>query len=380
MATLSQATAATRTVLKWTAFAFAAFLVIRLILFPIGKAVLKTYFPKKPPPPTIAFGKLPKIPFPTPLIGGQKPINLTFVVQTTTGSLPSTCIENACQVNKDPTQPVNIPDRLSVFKVIPKQAGFSSYETAKQKVRGAGFSGEGKAASPIAYVWQHTKNPDKQITFNTITESFTLTSAIASPSSEQATGPQAPPAGPEAITIAKTFLSNMSLLPKDIDDEKTRITLLKLRNGLLVKATSLSDSSFVQVDFYRKPLLNIPIVYPNPQQSLLSLILKGEPNRDESIVEAHFAYKLVDEEKLSTYPIKTALQAFDELKLGRAYIAPAKTSSSLPAGRQDRIPIQKVYLAYYEGNDELHYFLPIFVFEGENFLAFVEAVKEEWLE
>lgn len=344
MATLAQTTQTTRTVLKWLGVLFAAFLIIRLILFPAASAVFNALFPKKPPPPTVAFGKLPAIPFPSE----AKPSSLTFTIQTTTGTLPT-----------------DIPDRLNVYPVTERQAGFSSYDLAKQKVSAVGFTGEGTALSSILYTWRHPKVEGRQITFNIVTQTFSLTSNIAEGQ---------PLTSTEAILAAKNFLSSMSLLPADIDERKTRITFLKLQNGRLTKTTSLSQSNMVQVDLYRKSLSDLPILYPNPQRSLMSFRTKKDPERSQQIAEASFTHKPIDDTRPSTYPVKTPAQAFDALQQGQAYIASGENSKG-------SIAIHKVYVAYYEGSDDVQFLLPIFVFEGNNnFQAFVSAITEEWQE
>ena len=44
------------------------------------------------------------------------------------------------------------------------------------------------------------------------------------------------------------------------------------------------------------------------------------------------------------------------------------------------VAILLVYLAYYEGGDNIEFMLPVFVFEGEGgFQAFVEAITDQWL-
>lgn len=363
MATLSQTTQATRGILKWVGIAFILFLVLRLILFPVGKAIYTSLFPKEPPAPTTKFGTLPKIPFPQ----STSPQNFTFTIQTTTGQLPPTCIFNTCAANENPTQPKNIPDRLAVYKVSQRHATFSSYDSAKQKVAALGFTGEGKALSDVVYQWDYSKGEGRQITFHTVTESFTLKTAFASQSGAFT---QPPPAAAQAIRIAKDFLTKMSLLPQDIDDAKTDTTFLKLSNENFTKASSLSESELVQVDFYRKPVSDLLILYPDPNQSLLSFRIKSDLDRNLQVAEAHFAYKQIQTTGPSTYPIKTAQEAFDDLQSGNVYIAKAARGRS--------VAITKIYTAYYEGNDDIPYILPIFVFEGEGFLAFVEAIREEW--
>lgn len=345
MATLSQTTQATRKLLKWAGIGFVAFLLIRFLLFPIGQLTYNLIFPKKPPPPVEGFGKLPHIPFPKGENGG----GLTYSINTTTGGLPK-----------------NIPDRIQVFQASLNQASFSSYDRTKQKAAKIGFSGEGTPLSQTMYQWKDPKIDGRQIVFNTVTQDFTLTANLTS-SSEFAL-----PTKDQATQIANTFLKNISLLPKDIDDTKTKISFVKLQNGGLALTTSLSESNFIQVDFYRKPLSDLPIVYPDPNHSLISFLVEGGRETNTQVALAYFSYKNIDEKNTSTYPIKTAVEAFEELKTGKAYIALLPT--------QKAISITKIYLAYYEGNDDTNFFLPVFVFEGDGFFSFLEAVKEQSLQ
>ena len=91
------------------------------------------------------------------------------------------------------------------------------------------------------------------------------------------------------------------------------------------------------------------------------------------IVDARFAYQAVDQEN-STYPIKTATQAYEELKKGTAYIASADPGT-------DKISIKKVYVAYFFPGRQQYFLTPVIVFEGtNNFVAYVPAVKDEWFD
>ena len=360
MASLAQTTQLTRTALKWAGIAFAAFLIIRLVLFPVGKSIWNAVFPKAHPAPTTAFGKLPEIPFPTK----TQPTQLTFTIQTTAGVLPPTCVLEVCLVSDDPSQPLNIPDRINVYPTDERAAGFSSYDLAKQKVGRIDFTGEGAAVSPIIYSWRDAKVEGRQITFDIVTNAFTLKSPIAPES-------QALPLI-EATTVSKRMLSDMGLLPTDLEDAKTKTIFLKLQNGNLVRTTSLAESNAIQVDFYRESLDKLPILYPQTDRSLMSFRVKRGNGVPQQIIEANFSHKPVDVTNPSTYPIKTAQQAFDELQAGKGYFA--------ATGPSKVFPIQKVYLAYYEGLDNIEFFLPVFVFEGNSFQAFVEAIAPEWQE
>lgn len=349
MATLSQTTQVTKSILKWAAILFAAFLVFRLILFPLGQFLFLSIFPPKPPAPKVAFGKLPKILFPA----GQKLGTVNFEIKTTTGALP------------------NVPTTINVYAVAKPRAIFSSLDLAKQKVKSIGFTSPEIPLSKTLYQWRDSQEEGRQITLNTVTQEFTLTTKLASSSAEIE---NLPPQREEAIRIAKDFLDRMELLPKDLDDKEAKITLLRIRNNALITASSLSQSDFVQVDFYRKNIAEIPIIYPNLDQSLISFLIKTGPTTEKQVVKARYSYKEIDEDSFSTYPIKTAQEAFDELKTGKAYIAKNETALST-------IIIQKVSLAYFENNDENNFFLPVFVFEGDgDFTALVSAIKEQWQE
>lgn len=372
MATLSQATQATRTILRWIGIAFAAFLVFRIILLPGTIALYNKFFPEEPPAPTVAFDKIPRIHFSS----AEKPPSFTYTIGTTTGTLPPTCVLDACQSNEDPTKPVNIPDRAQVFRTFSQIANFSSYDRAKQKVSSVGFTSDGTALSNIVYQWRHPKIEGRQITFNIITDEFSISASVPPPSSEDPSQQKLPPQREQAIQIATNFMSALSLLSADIDGSKTKTTFLRKQNGKLIKASSLSESELVQVDFYRKPLASLSIVYPNPSRSLISFLITGDQNGHLAIIDGQFSYKYIDMNNPSTYPIKTAMQAFEELKAGKAYI------SSFPLRSNNQtIVIEKAYLAYYEGNNAEEFIQPVFVFEGQGgFQAVVVAIIDQWLQ
>ena len=359
MATLAQATQTTRTVLKWMGILLAVFIIIRSLFIPLALGLYNRLFPKTPPPPTVSFGKLPKIAFP--------PIQLvttTYTIQTTTGQLPA-----------------NLPNRVFVYPVFKEKASFTSYDRARQKVASVGFRNEGVAISPTVYKWTDEEKPDRSITFNVVTQAFTLENPTTTAPADTEQGRKLPPQSAQAISIAKNFLSKMSLLPQDLDDTKTKITFLKSLGGTLAKATSLSESDFTQVDFYRKPVDDIPVVNENPSQSLITFLLKTDNNFDLQVVKAKYVYTTIDNTQGSTYPIKTPQEAFENLKNGNAYIPASSSLTPLRSGGNQAVGIQQVYLAYYESTDAMDFLLPVYVFEGDNnFIAYVSAIKDEWLE
>lgn len=338
MATLQQTTEATKKILKWAGIAIVVIIALRYIIFPLGTVLFHSIFPKKPPPPTEAFGKIPEISFP-----GKSPGNLTFVVKTTTGALPV------------------MPDRALVYKFGEKQASFSSLDVAKSKVKTIGFMDDPTALSDNSYQWNDPKVTGRKIDFDIISFSFTLTSPIPS-STTDITDP--PPAKGQTVTIAKNFLSKMSLLPSDLDDAKTTATLLKIKDGQLTQASSLSESDYMLLELHRKSVNELPIVNPVP---LISFLIRTDNQSQNQVAQADYSYKTLAKDDPSTYPIKSSQVALSDLEQGKGYIVKN-------LGNQSQIQILKVYLAYYEADDKLNFLVPVYVFEGDNFQAIVSAL------
>jgi len=345
MLTLAQASAITKTFIKWTVGVIGAILLI-LIAFRAGKIIKEIVSPTPPPPPTVAFGKLPKIQFPEKKITGQ----FTYTVDTLTGVLPV------------------FPDRAKVFKMVPDRPDLLATQKAKDKVAKAGFKTNGILVSENTYEWISDDPLAKKLVFNTLTSNFTLTSSfLTDPAILSAINL---PDKEKAISIAQSFLTSMSLLPLDLDPQKTKVTFLSIKNGVLVPSTSYSETQILRVDLFQKDIEKMPIYYPNPTVSNISLLIGG--GKDEpQIVQVNYNYQGITEEN-ATYPIKTAQEAYSELEKGMAYIA-----SDVKPGP---ISINNVFLAYYIGENRQEYLLPIVVFEGKNnFIAYVSAVKNGWI-
>ena len=91
------------------------------------------------------------------------------------------------------------------------------------------------------------------------------------------------------------------------------------------------------------------------------------------ILEANYSRQNIMDES-ATYPIKTAQQAFEELQEGNGFIASH-------SGDSTNVKIKEVYLALYSEGKLQQYLTPVIVFEGDNnFVAYVPAVTDEWIE
>jgi hypothetical protein len=153
------------------------------------------------------------------------------------------------------------------------------------------------------------------------------------------------------------------------------LTYFQLSAGALVPTTSLSSADAVGVTFNRPEIDNFPVVSPDPQRGLISVILSGNSDSKKKILEARYFYTAIDLENFATYPVISASDAFERLKSGRALYA------SLPTPVPSAITIRKVYIAYLDPYPPQSYLAPVLVFSDEKgFMAYVPLVSSDWLE
>ena len=144
-----------------------------------------------------------------------------------------------------------------------------------------------------------------------------------------------------------------------------------VENNTLIPTPKISGSKIVRVSFFQKDVDGLPIYYELGITSTIDLLI-GKENNELKVVDARYFHKNISQES-STYAIKSASQAFSELKDGKGYIA-SKDPNIV------EITIKKVTLGYYIGQLEQEFLMPVVVFEGENdFVAYISAVKDEWI-
>lgn len=302
-----------------------------------------------PAPPTASFGKLDPLPFPN-----QQKENIAYSLDTLSGFLPT------------------FSDRAKVYKITMSQPTLRGLETTQEKVSQAGFTSNAIQISQDVYQWTNQNSAfQKRITINIFSSDFTLSSPfLITPSLQTLSSTEEQK---NAIEEAKSFLSNMSLFPQDIDEDKTKITLYSIQNGALIQTSKTSNAKIVRVDFFQKDLDNLPIYYEKGITSTIDLLIGKQNNRLE-VVDARYFYKNISKD-FSTYAIKSAMEAFEELKQGKGYVA-SKAPDIV------EVTIKKVLLGYYIGEGEANqdFLMPVVVFVGDNdFVAYVSAVRDEWI-
>lgn len=343
MLTLSRATSLTKNVAKWSAIIVGSIILI-LILISVGRKLKEIIAPTPLPPPTISFGKLPAIAFPS---GSSEQKN--YSIDTVTGALPE------------------FSDRVRVFKIEEPNPDLLALKKTEEKVARAGFSSPYFRISANTYQWTDPQSSIlRKINVDIFTSQFSVSSSFLS--NQAVISGANLPQGDRAKGVAQDFLSGLSLLYEDLDLGKTKTNLFTIKDSNLIPATSVSTAQVIEVDFFQKDLDKLPIVYPVTGNSTMNIFVGGGENQPQ-VVKGEFFHQKISNES-STYPIKTASDAFSHLKNGDAYV--------LSSSKNKNISVRSVYLGYYMEGEKQNFLMPVVVFEGDNgFVAYVSGVKDE---
>lgn len=344
MTSLTQTAVTARKIIRYGIF-FVIFLIIGKIVLDISIGIYKKLFPAPPPPPTVTWGRLPKLPFPE----SAKP-SFSYTLETTEGALPV------------------LPEQGKVFFMTKLASNLLSLDTAKEKANQLGFSPVGEEVSQYLYRFKHKTVPST-LEMNIITGIFSVSYNLK----EDASPIEVRPPVPEvAASEVRSFLSGASILPADLTGP-TESDYLKLEGDQFVSALSLSDANLVQINLFRKSYDNLPSLTSKTGRANVWFTVSGASDKVKKVVAGEFHYFPVDESQFSTYPLITAQEAWDTLTKGNAYIASIGNNKE-----GDNIKIRRVYLAYYDPGISVDFFQPIVVFENENFVAYVPAITTDY--
>lgn len=365
-------------------------IIVIVIFFRIGVVVKNILFPPKIDPANQAYGKIPYLDFPQTTVDGE----FTYTIDTLDGTLPV------------------LPDRVLVYPMVNEEPNLLNLETVKNKIsalRMVDNTGQPLPEIPRGgptYEWDELTGLQRKVIFDIVAMNFTMTSEyLESNTVLRANAFRSLTDETDAVTTVGDFLKLITLLPTDLDLEKSKNPdpeksynikpqIYSIASGELTPATSLSNSQIIRVDLYQKDLaykltagrsgdltrfqefeMNMPIMYPKPPYSTMNFLVGSGTNGLEVVSTSYTHHTInLEPEKEATYPIKTSEEAFNELQEGNAYIAAYNSNES-------QILVNDVYLAYYLGEEMQEYLMPIIVFEGPNgFFAYVSAIKDEALE
>ncbi len=346
--TLTEVTAVGRKVLKYTLIALISYMVLKLLVSSFVSWWKATH-PEPPPPPTVGFGKLPRIEFPQQ----QLESNLTYNLETARGKFPS------------------FPDRAKVYAMPAFNPSLLADDQVRIIAKSFGFETQPEVLDANTYRW--SKNQPIEMVFEIKLDSFHF-----SLSSDYLTRPELiaasrPPDNQTAIKAVKNELSRAKLLSKDVATAAARVSYWKGLGGELVEAVSLSDADFVQVDIDRTPIDGQYDMYtPGGYEGIISGVVAGglSSNR-ESLVSLNYRYQPVNYTLVETYPLRSIDEAWKEFIKGGGYIASGQELTE--------VTIRNVFLGYYDDFAEQTYLQPVYVFVGDdNFVGYASAIESAY--
>ena len=336
-----------RKVIRYGVYALVLLIVGRIFLN-AGIKIYKKLFPAPPPEPTVKYGRLSQIPFPDNGIDSS----FTYTLETAEGGLPT-----------------DLPTQAKVYFMPKISPNLLSLDAAKNKAAALGFSADIQQITDTIYKF---KNPDypSGLQMNIVTDTFSVSYDLASDASPVN---MTPPIADVASSYFRSFLSGADLLPEDLTGSVTH-DYLKVTDGQLVSALSLSEANFIKINLFRKNYDDLPCVTGNPNQANVWAIISGATRQGQKIIASEYHYHSVDESQFSTYPIKTPTEAFADLQKGKAFIANVGLNTE-----NSNLKIRHIYLAYFDPDTAVDYFQPIYIFEGDNgFMAYLPAVTADY--
>lgn len=345
MATLTDAATVSRKVFKVFVI-FASFFLAVILFLTFGKSIRDQIFPPGAPPPTVAFGKLPEM----DLSGGIKPpLAATYTIETISGDLPA------------------LPQSTKIFEVEPEKVQFGDLERAKKSADRAGFTGEPEQIAPSKVRFTDPQNPQRKLTIETSTGNLELESNWQNNLkilTEKIRNEQ------DALDKARDFFLAFGLSRNEYPDKNVKLIKYRVDAGKLVEVQAISQANLIKIVYKRSDLDKLPIL---PERENEDTIWALVSNRD--VVAASLSNLRIQRFKFATYPLKGVTKAFEDLRTQKA----AFIKQDFPANSKNNLIIRKVSLSYIESRNKQSFLQPVYLFTGDNFIAYVPAVSDAWV-
>ncbi|QQS38867.1 hypothetical protein IPM62_05825 [Candidatus Woesebacteria bacterium] len=352
MLTLTSASIVSRKFIRYAVISIIAIVIIRFTILS-GINLYERFFPDPPPEATVKFGKLPALSLPNNAQSEEDVCRLVYNLETASGSLPV------------------LYQQTNVYYMPKPISSIGALEKANTIARDLGFNSEGRELVETVFLFTKANSPSS-LNINIVTRAFSISYDV---NSDPQVFNQIPPQAENAVSAVKGLLGRAGLI-NDYKLGPTKTQLLRVESGKLVKAISQSEANIVKVNLYREKYgvtqFELPAVTPDPDESNVWFLMSNSSGNVQ-IIAGEYHYFPLDKNKFSTYPVKTAEQAFEDLKNCKGGIA------KIGDNYDGEIKIRNVYLAYYDYGQYIEYYQPVVVFEGENdFVAYVPAVTDEF--
>ena len=339
--------------------------VILYFLYKLAANIYLTLNPPPEPPPTVGFGKLPKLRLPSLEINGDP----TYILETSTGQLPQ------------------FDDRANVVAMQPIQPTLLGEQKARELARALDFGGEGELSDDKKFLFFLDTTDQRGLIVNVTNQNFllaTTTSRISSLPKGSA------PTGSEAVKEAQDILSRLGLHKFGFEAGSQTTSFWVSAGSDPAPAGSISEAHYTEVNFFRSLTeigdQNYPILPADPKVALIQVALTTglKPEINNVLGITYGAQEAeIDKTQVETYPLKDVMSAWEEIKTGQgtAYIGSTEDLRT--------VQINSITLAYFDDAAHQDYLQPIYVFSGVaktasnkevEFVAYSQAVSSDWFE
>lgn len=316
--------------------------VLIFLLFKGGQFAQSTFFPKPPPVADEMFGELPQVEFPVSRVPVPE-----FTIKTISGFLP--------------TFPMIIP----VYEFLVNEPTITALPDARIRAKNLGFNSNEQAITPSEYRWTKP-NGVSSLVYEIYNLNFSITpdySGIINPflmgrtTKGQIEG--------SVTSLITTLGGNLS----DITISDAKYSYYNLTPEGIIPVEDSNNATLTRIDLFQNPVNKLKIYYPSANNSLLFFTLVNT-NSGLEVAEANYYHIIPNLTKFATYNLKTAQEAYDDLKKGKGYIAQPTSDNN--------VRIIEIELGYYiSDSGSQKYLQPIVVFKGANkFQAYVSALKD----
>lgn len=322
------------------------FLLLILILF-VGynlfSPFLVSFFPQKPDPALVAFGKLPDI----KLDDGIKPGgDIIYKIETISGDLKE---QQA---------------KLKVFKIGTNTVKFGDLSRVNSIAQTIKFPVPPISVTNETATYQDQIDKNKILEIGILSSTFVLKSdylnnpdVIANQEKNEAGNKQS------AIALLRSFGINQA----DYPPEKMSLVRYKIDGGKLAQATTLASTNLEQVNFNHSDIGNITVTYPKYQKPKIKMLTAAG-----RVLSADVYATDLQLFSFSTYPLKGVQKAFSDLKAGKA-IYNKELGGNI-------FNIRDIKMSYLDTYADEEFLQPVYVFVSDDGLeAYVRAVSDTYI-
>ena len=273
-----------------------------------------------------------------------------------------------------------VPSELKVYPIPKPEGTLTSLKDAKVVVKSLEFRDDPKRISEGVYSWIGTENKAKSIKLNIVTGEFIYKYNLKKdPDLVKGVFKTNEAA---IIKQARRFLSRIDSFPDGLENGHTLTNFYKQSGSKRKKVSSLSESNTAEIYFFRKSLEEqYAIVQPNPDVSLVRVVMGANILKERGVVEAEYSYWPFEINNSSKYPIKNSDRAWSEFQEGKSSFVKGVKES------YEEIFLENVELAYFITKSYQPFAQPIYIFTGSgisktklvSFVAYLPAIENQYI-